>query len=105
MDFPFHLQDQFNRRTFLKRTGGVGLAALMGILGQDGLAAPLLSPEDKKRFGGLDGVPHFAPKAKRVIYLFQSGAPSQMELYDYKPKLKDMRATELPESIRQGQRL
>ena len=47
----------------------------------------------------------FAPKAKRVIYLFQSGAPSQLDLFDYKPKLADLRGTELPDSIRQGQRL
>jgi hypothetical protein len=49
--------------------------------------------------------PQFPPTAKRVIYLFQSGAPSQMELFDYKPKLTDLRATELPDSVRQGQRL
>ena len=55
--------------------------------------------------GALPGLPHFAPKAKRVIYLFQSGGPSQMELFDYKPKLKDYAGTELPESIRNGQRL
>jgi uncharacterized protein DUF1501 len=61
--------------------------------------------EDLQADGALPGLPHFAPKAKRVIYLFQSGAPSQMELFDHKPKLKDLRATELPESIRQGQRL
>jgi hypothetical protein len=52
-----------------------------------------------------EAIPHFPPTAKRVIYLFQSGAPSQMELFDYKPKLADLRATELPDSIRQGQRL
>jgi hypothetical protein len=46
-----------------------------------------------------------APKAKRVIFLFQSGAPSQLDLFDYKPKLADLRGTELPDSIRQGQRL
>ncbi|HEU0121914.1 MAG TPA: DUF1501 domain-containing protein, partial [Bryobacteraceae bacterium] len=51
------------------------------------------------------GLPHFAPKAKRVIYLFQSGGPSQMELFDYKPRLVDKYKTELPESIRNGQRL
>ena len=51
------------------------------------------------------GQTHFAPRAKRVIYLFQSGAPSQMDLFDEKPKLIDLRATELPESIRKGQRL
>jgi hypothetical protein len=83
------------RRHFFSRTStGVGIAALAGLL-QDDLRAD----------GALPGLPHFPPKAKRVIYLFQSGAPSQMELFDHKPKLKDLRATELPESIRQGQRL
>ncbi len=95
----YQLQDQFNRRTFLKRTGGVGLAALMGIL--TGEAAG----QKGERIGGLSGVPHFAPKANRVIYLFQSGAPSQMELYDPKPKLAELRGQELPDSIRNGQRL
>jgi len=47
----------------------------------------------------------FAPKARRVIYLFQSGAPSQLDLFDYKPVLNDRRATELPDSVRNGQRL
>ena len=55
--------------------------------------------------GGLPGLPHFAPTAKRVIYLFQSGAPSQMDLFDYKPRLTDLAKTELPESVRMGQRL
>ncbi len=83
------------RRHFFSRTStGLGIAALANLL-----------QEDLRADGALPGLPHFAPKAKRVIYLFQSGAPSQMELFDHKPKLKDLRATELPESIRQGQRL
>jgi len=52
-----------------------------------------------------DGLPHFAPKAKRVIYLFQSGAPSQMDLFDYKPALAKLRGSDLPDSVRKGQRL
>ena len=48
---------------------------------------------------------HFAPKAKRVIYLFQSGGPSQMELFDYKPRLVELQNTDLPDSVRMGQRL
>src|SRR5882762_1713925 len=52
-----------------------------------------------------DALPHFKPRAKRVIYLFQSGAPSQMDLFDYKPKLADLRGKDLPDSIRKGQRL
>lgn len=51
------------------------------------------------------GLPHFAPKAKRIIYLFQNGAPSQLELFDHKPKLLEMQGQDLPESIRNGQRL
>src|ERR1700716_1434861 len=83
------------RRNFFEKTSaGLGIAALASLF-----------QEDLRADGGLPGFPHFPPKAKRVIYLFQSGAPSQMELYDYKPKLKDLRATELPDSIRQGQRL
>ena len=83
------------RRHFFSRTStGLGIAALANLL-----------QEDLRAEGGLPGLPHFPPKAKRVIYLFQSGAPSQMELFDHKPKLKDLRSTELPESIRQGQRL
>jgi hypothetical protein len=54
---------------------------------------------------GLAGLPHFAPTAKRVIYLFQSGGPSQLELFDYKPRLKEFQNQDLPESIRGGQRL
>ena len=55
--------------------------------------------------GALPGLPHFQPTAKRVIYLFQSGGPSQMELFDYKPRLKEFEGTDLPESVRKGQRL
>ena len=55
--------------------------------------------------GGLPGLPHFPPKAKRVIYLFQHGAPSQLDLFDYKPNLAKLRGTELPDSVRKGQRL
>jgi len=54
---------------------------------------------------GLPGLPHFPPKAKRIIYLFQSGGPSQIELFDYKPRLVKFQGTELPDSVRNGQRL
>src|SRR6185369_12259863 len=54
---------------------------------------------------GLSGLPHFAPKAKRVIYLYQAGGPSQLELFDPKPHLEKFRAQNLPDSIRMGQRL
>jgi hypothetical protein len=69
-----------------------------------GLAlASLLKGERQQQ--GLPGLPHFAPKAKRVIYLFQSGGPSQIELFDHKPRLLDFQGQDLPESIRKGQRL
>jgi hypothetical protein len=84
------------RRHFFRRTGfGLGAAAL----------ATLFADEAQAAFGGLPGLPHFRPTARRVIYLFQSGAPSQMDLFDYKPGLAGLRGTELPASIRRGQRL
>ena len=102
MDKILQLQDAINRRNFIKGGAGLGLTALFSMLG--GGNALAASP-DKKRVGGLPGVPHFTPKAKRVIYLFQSGAPSQMDLFDPKPKLAELRGTDLPDSIRMGQRL
>jgi hypothetical protein len=90
------------RRSFFGRTAtGIGAAALAQLLGGD-LAA---KQEDASALGGLAGLPHFAPKAKRVIYLFMSGGPSQMETFDYKPGLAGIAGKELPESIRGGQRL
>ncbi len=82
------------RDLFSQMSTGLGAAALVVLLRQDSHAAD-----------AAPTLPHFPPKAKRVIYLFQSGAPSQMELFDHKPKLADLRGTELPDSIRQGQRL
>ncbi|AIE86094.1 DUF1501 domain-containing protein [Fimbriimonas ginsengisoli] len=103
MDPILQLQDAINRRNFLKRSGGLGLTALFSLLGADGLASS--GPTSGKRVGGLPGVPHFKAKAKRVIYLFQSGAPSQMELFDPKPGLEVKMGEDLPDSIRNGQRL
>jgi hypothetical protein len=90
------------RDLFGQMATGIGAAALGSLLSADSAAAETNSAAGR---GGLAGFPNFAPKAKRVIFLFQSGAPSQMDLFDYKPKLADLRGTELPESIRQGQRL
>jgi hypothetical protein len=90
------------RRHFFGRAStGLGTAVLATLLNDDLHGAEAVANPD----GGLPGLPHFPPKAKRVIYLFQGGAPSQMELFDYKPRLYDLRGTELPDSIRQGQRL
>jgi hypothetical protein len=75
-------------------------------LGLGGAAlSSLLSRDAEARTGGLTGIPHFAPKAKRVIYLFQHGAPSQLDLFDYKPALQKHHGADLPESVRMGQRL
>jgi Protein of unknown function (DUF1501) len=83
------------RRSFFNLSGGgLGMTAL----------ASLLAKETRADVA-LPGLPHFAPRAKRVIYLFQHGAPSQLDLFDYKPQLQALRGTDLPESVRKGQRL
>ncbi len=87
------------RKHFLGKLGlGLGSAALGSLLIPD-----LFSSQDQVSLPV--GVAHFAPKAKRVIYLFQNGAPSQLESFDYKPLLNKMTGEELPESVRGGQRL
>jgi hypothetical protein len=97
---------RLTRRHFFGRAGaGIGLAALASLLDGDLRAAPSPTKGEGEAVGGLPGLPHFPPKAKRVIYLFQSGAPSQMDLFDHKPRLNDLRGTELPDSVRMGQRL
>jgi hypothetical protein len=89
------------RRQFFARTSrGLGVLGLASLLPKTFLGA-----ETKHSVGGLPGLPHFAPKAKRVIYLFQSGAPSQMDLFDYKPLLNKLNGEQLPEHVRGGQRL
>ena len=94
------LKRQLTRRSFLGLSSTcLGAAALNSLLATDSLA------QSGKSAGGLVDLPHFAPKAKRVIYLFQSGGPSQHELWDYKPKLKDMVGEDLPPSVRGNQRV
>ncbi|HET7178550.1 MAG TPA: DUF1501 domain-containing protein [Chryseosolibacter sp.] len=89
-----------NRRHFLgKLSLGLGSVALGSLL-----IPGLLHGEDEELVS-VTGMPHFAPKAKRVIYLFQNGAPSQLESFDYKPLLNKMHGEELPASVRMGQRL
>lgn len=88
-----------NRRKFLSRMSlGIGSFALGSLLIPDLFA----SKEEEVMMAGL---PHFAPKAKRIIYLFQNGAPSQLDLFDYKPMLQKMQGEDLPASVRMGQRL
>ena len=105
-----NLHDEYRlamtRRQFFGRTSsGIGLAALASILNQGPLAAQTDFGKINPKTGGLRNLPHFAPKAKRVIFLHQSGAPSQIDLFDHKPMLKDLVGTELPASIRMGQRI
>lgn len=95
-----HVQ-ALTRRHFFGRTAvGLGTAALASLLPEHSLSAA--QPAGKP---GLPELPHFAPKAKRAIYLFMSEGPSQMDLFDYKPTMADWFDKDLPESIRQGQRL
>ncbi len=90
-------QNLLTRRCFFGKSAvGLGAAALGSLMSEDLRGADSI---------GLPGLPHFAPTAKRVIYLFQSGGPSQIELFDYKPRLKELIRTDLPDSVRQGQRL
>jgi len=90
------------RRHFLAQSGvNVGAAALASLLSGEASAAIASDPSSD----ALPGIPHFAPRAKRVIYLFQSGAPSQLDLFDYKPALIQRQNEDLPDSIRMGQRL
>src|SRR5437870_2202759 len=101
------------RRCFLNAgVGGLGLGALWSLLGEDGAvwaagqaAAVGQAAGGTGVLGALPGLPHFAPKAKRVIYLFMPGAPSHIDLFDYKPKLMEAAGQDLPDSVRGTQRL
>jgi hypothetical protein len=90
------------RQFFARGARGLGVAALATLLGDKSLAAPA---KTEGATGGLPGLPHFAPKAKRAIYLHLVGAPPQMDILDYKPAMKEWYDKDLPDSIRQGQRL
>ncbi len=88
-------QRALTRRQFFGRSAvGVGTAALASLLGRDALAAA-----GARRIGGLPELPHFAPKAKRVIFLLQNGAPSHVDLFDYKPGLQAWRGKQIPDSV------
>ncbi len=92
-----HALAMTRRHFFQQGALGLGTAALSSLLPGQAEAA--------KRTGGLPELPHFAPKAKRAIYLFMSGAPSQIDMWDHKPKMAAMYDKDLPDSIRKGQRL
>ena len=90
------------RRQFFQRGAlGLGTAALASLLP----SRPVCASTSPASNIGLPGLPHFAPKAKRAIYLFMSGAPSQLDSFDYKPRMHEWYDKELPETIRKGQRL
>ena len=95
----FALGQEINRRHFMKQ--GIGAAA-MGFLGGSGMSSAAASPTEEaiRKIAA-----HHAPKAKRIIYMFQSGAPSQIELLDPKPNLAKIHLSELPDEVRDGQRL
>jgi hypothetical protein len=106
MQFQNALEQTLTRRTFLRGTTGLGGLALASLLDPT-----LLRGQAATAAAGTTGVPgalkilHHPPKAKRVIYLFQSGAPSHLDLYDPKPLLQKMTGEELPPSVRKGQRI
>ena len=93
-----HFEPNYTRRDFLAKTSlGLGAVTLASLLNPKALLA------DPHK--GVLGSPHFPPKVRRVVYLFQSGGPSQLDLYDYKPLLRERNGEELPDSVRGGQRL
>jgi len=95
--FDYHLNQ--TRRRFFRSAGlSIGSVALAGLLQQESPAANQVYPP-------LPGLPHFRPTAKRLIYLHMNGAPSQLDLFDYKPGLKDYFDKDLPDSVRNGQRI
>jgi hypothetical protein len=99
-----HHNKKYTRRDFLTRTSlGMGALTLGGLMGP----SPVLGKDliSQMVHGNGSGIPHFVPKAKRVIYLFQSGAPSQLDLFDHKPLLNKMNGKETPESVLGNQRL
>ncbi len=101
MSFESHIHQALTRRAFFRRgsisLGSMALASLLG--------PKILGAKEPTGIPGALSAFHHPPKAKRVIYLFQSGAPSHLDLFDYKPKLREMSGLDLPESVRMGQRI
>ena len=106
MDLERELELTLTRRQlFGLASSGIGVAALASLLEPRIFAASDTESNRDPKTGALVGLPHFPPKAKRVIFLHQSGAPSQIDLFDYKPKLQRYHSSELPDSVRMGQRI
>lgn len=119
MDPKLERERHLTRREFFGRSAcGLGTAALACLLGREGFAAEgstagaanvaaaasRARAGGHPRIGGLPGLPHFAPKAKHVIYLFQNGAPTHVDLFDYKPKLRELHGQPMPDSYLTGKR-
>ncbi len=90
------------RQLFGRTAAGIGTAALASLLNPNLFADASAKPPNVP---GVLAEPHFPPRAKRVIYLFMSGGPSHIDLFDYKPRLKELHGSELPAEIRMGQRV
>ena len=99
------IQHETRRQFFRKGALGLGTAALASLMAKTGIGKTSQPEWRNPQTGGLPGLPHNAPKAKRAIYLFMSGAPSQLDMYDYKPQMNKLFDTDLPDEIRKGQRL
>ena len=95
--------DATRRAFFSKAAGGIGGLALGSLLGTQGADAGVGGAK-RDDAGGLPGLPHYPPKAKRVIYLLQNGAPSHVDLFDWKPKLREWHGKQIPDEIVGGRR-
>lgn len=104
-----HLQAMTRRHLFARSARGLGALALGSLLNPTLFGAEKKpktgAPGEAPGSGGILNPLHFAPKAKRVIYLFQSGAPSQLDLFDFKPRLIELNGKGMPESYTKGQRI
>jgi len=105
MDLKREIDLALTRRQFFGLASkGIGIGALASLLNGN-VATGSPSQTGQTPGGGVPGLPHFPPKAKRVIFLHQSGGPSQVDLFDYKPALVRFQGSELPASVRMGQRI
>ena len=102
MDPAIELSQRLNRRQLLANAARpLGAAVLASLLSNSAHAGPAPAASQ----GGLPGLPHFAPKAKRVIYMFMCGGPSHIDTFDFKPAVRKLHGIELPASVRNGQRI
>ena len=102
--FDQYVNLETRRQFFGKLAKGFGMAALSS-LGGNAFSSMSSGPSLGGLANGALGATHFPANAKRGIYLFMSGAPSQMDMFDYKPKMKELFDTDLPDTVRDGQRL